>query len=122
MPLGVWLIPARAELPGIRSDSRPPSGAHPCVHGVAQVHEGERNTFVGLSLRARGFLGKQLVHSSSVGLIPACAGLPAWFLTIVSAIWAHPCVRGASVIGEAGYASSAGSSLRARGFHGSHAR
>ena len=55
MPLGVWLIPARAELPGIRSDSRPPSGAHPCVHGVAQVHEGERNTFVGSSLRARGF-------------------------------------------------------------------
>lgn len=76
MPLGVWLIPARAELPGIRSDSRPPSGAHPCVHGVAQVHEGERNTFVGSSLRARGFPVPPSNGGGVQGLIPACVGLP----------------------------------------------
>ena len=96
MPLGVWLIPARAELPGIRSDSRPPSGAHPCVHGVAQVHEGERNTFVGSSLRARGFPLILADSRPDYGLIPACAGLPPRRMAPSVTLGVHPCVLGAS--------------------------
>ena len=76
MPLGVWLIPARAELPTGSPTLTTCPWAHPCVRGASTIAERFVEKMGGSSLRARGFLGKQLVHSSSVGLIPACAGLP----------------------------------------------
>ena len=76
MPLGVWLIPARAELPTGSPTLTTCPWAHPCVRGASPSRDVHHYTVVGSSLRARGFRQRVEPISSAVGLIPACAGLP----------------------------------------------
>ena len=76
MPLGVWLIPARAELPTGSPTLTTCPWAHPCVRGASTIAERFVEKMGGSSLRARGFLIGSFAMSVLLGLIPARAGLP----------------------------------------------
>jgi len=76
MPLGVWLIPARTELPTGSPTLTTCPWAHPCVRGASTIAERFVEKMGGSSLRARGFPCPVRRGDCTAGLIPACAGLP----------------------------------------------
>ncbi len=74
MPLGVWLIPARAELPTGSPTLTTCPWAHPCVRGASPTTMLLGSGILGSSLRARGFHYLARADAPRTALSPSVEG------------------------------------------------